>query len=94
LVVKHIEYEKEVRAYYGRWQEMLGDAIQETVEILRILKELNKYKIYALTNWSSETFPVALQRYEFLQWFDGIIMSGGKNQETFYRNIPIAAKPV
>jgi 2-haloacid dehalogenase len=32
--------------------------------------------MYALTNWSAETFPVALQRYNFLHWFDGIIMSG------------------
>jgi 2-haloacid dehalogenase len=32
--------------------------------------------MYALTNWSAETFPVALNRYEFLKWFDGIVMSG------------------
>ena len=55
---------------------MLGGPIHETVEIFRTLKEANKYKFYALTNWSAETFPVALQRYDFLQWFDGIVMSG------------------
>ena len=76
LVARHPEYENEVRAYYGRWEEMLGGAIQETVEIFRTLKEANKYKFYALTNWSAETFPVALQRYDFLRWFDGIVMSG------------------
>src|SRR5258706_7772550 len=76
LVARHPEYENEVRAYYGRWEEMLGGQIHETVEIFRALKEMNKYKFYALTNWSAETFPVALQRYDFLQWFDGIIMSG------------------
>lgn len=76
LVAKHPEYEQEIRAYYDRWEEMLGGPIAGTVEILRFLKEAKKYKMYALTNWSAETFPVALQRYDFLHWFDGIIMSG------------------
>jgi 2-haloacid dehalogenase len=76
LVAKFPEYEMEVRAYYDRWEEMLGGPIPGTVEILRLLKETKKYKMYALTNWSAETFPVALQRYDFLHWFDGIVMSG------------------
>jgi len=76
LVSKYPEYEKEIKAYYDRWEEMLGGPIHETVEIFRSLKETKKYRIYALTNWSAETFPVALQRYDFLHWFDGIIMSG------------------
>ncbi|MEJ7766606.1 MAG: HAD family phosphatase [Chitinophagaceae bacterium] len=76
LVTRHPEYESQVRAFYGRWEEMLGGAIEGTVDILRSLKAMNKYKIYALTNWSAETFPVALQRYDFLGWFDGIVMSG------------------
>lgn len=76
LVLKHPEYENEIKAYYGRWEEMLGGPIAETVEVLRILKDTKKYKMYALTNWSAETFPVALERYDFLKWFDGIVMSG------------------
>ncbi|MDQ6890935.1 MAG: HAD hydrolase-like protein, partial [Bacteroidota bacterium] len=76
LVTKHPEYENEVRAYYGRWEEMLGGPIHETVEVLHSLKETERFKMYALTNWSAETFPVALERYDFLKWFDGIVMSG------------------
>jgi len=76
LVAKFPEYENEVRAYYGRWEEMLGGPVNETVEILHSLKQLNKYNLYALTNWSHETFPVALKRFDFLQWFDGIVVSG------------------
>ena len=30
------EYEKEIRMFYGRWVEMLGDAITGTVDILKI----------------------------------------------------------
>ncbi len=76
LVEKFPEYENEVRAYYGRWEEMLGGPIHDTVAILRSIREADKYNLYALTNWSAETFPVALERYDFLKWFDGIVMSG------------------
>ena len=35
-----------------------------------------EHRLLALTNWSHETFPVALSRYEFLHWFEGIVVSG------------------
>ena len=70
------EYEELISIFYGRWVDMLGNAIPETVEILDKLKKSNKYKIVALTNWSHETFPIALDRFEFLKWFDGIVVSG------------------
>lgn len=78
LVQKFPEHEHHIRAFYSRWDEMLGDAFHDTVEIFRQLKESGKYKIYALTNWSAETFPVALDRFEFLRWFDGIVVSGAE----------------
>lgn len=87
LAARYPEYEKEVRAYYGRWEEMLGGPIPQTVEILHSLKASNKYRIYALTNWSAELFPVALQRYDFLQWFDGIVMSGEEKTRKPYPEI-------
>ena len=70
------EYEKEIRMFYGRWVEMLGDAINGTVTILKKLIDSKDYKVVALTNWSAETFPIALDRFEFLHWFEGIIVSG------------------
>jgi 2-haloacid dehalogenase len=76
LVNKHPEHEKNIRAFYSRWDEMLGEAFHDVVEIFKQLKESNQYKIYALTNWSAETFPVALERFDFLNWFDGIVVSG------------------
>ncbi len=57
---------------------MLCVTIDGTVEIFRSLKATRRYKFYALTNCSAETFPVALQRYDFLKWFDGIVMSGAE----------------
>ena len=76
LVAKHPEWKKYIEAYYGRWTEMLGGPIDETVAIFKELKERNEYKIYALTNWSAELFPIALERYDFLHWFDGRVVSG------------------
>jgi 2-haloacid dehalogenase len=78
LVKQFPEHEEHIRAFYGRWEEMLGEAFHDTVEIFKQLKATGKYKIYALTNWSAETFPVAFERFEFLKWFDGIVVSGAE----------------
>ena len=76
LVAQHPEWEHEIKAYYGRWTEMLGGPIRGTVEIFSQLKQITNLKIYALTNWSAETFHIALDRYDFLHWFDGRVVSG------------------
>jgi 2-haloacid dehalogenase len=76
LVKQYPEHEAYIRAFYSRWDEMLGEPFWGTVQLFKELKETGKYKIYALTNWSAETFPIAQQRYEFLNWFDGIVVSG------------------
>jgi 2-haloacid dehalogenase len=78
LIQQHPQHEAHIRAFYDRWDEMLGDPIQGTIDLFRQLKESGKYKIYALTNWSAETFPVALERYDFMRWFDGIVVSGAE----------------
>ena len=75
-VKEHPQYENEIRAFYGRWEEMLGDAIHDTVEILDAIRSRGDHRLYALTNWSHETFPVALDRFDFLGWFEGIVVSG------------------
>src|SRR5947207_15712469 len=54
---------------------MLGGAIDETVEVLRELQD-RPVRLFALSNWSAETFPIARRRYPFLGWFDGIVISG------------------
>jgi 2-haloacid dehalogenase len=70
------EWEKPIRDFYGRWVDMLGGPIHETVDIFRTLKQNSDLKFYALTNWSAETFPIALERFDFLHWFDGRVVSG------------------
>lgn len=76
LIKKYPDWEKSIRDYYGRWTEMLKGPIDGTVEIFRELKESGRYKIYALTNWQTGLFDIALVRYNFLHWFDGRVVSG------------------
>ena len=57
------------------WPRMLGNAIPESVDILAALRGRG-YRLYALTNWSAETFPIARERFEFLNWFEDIVVSG------------------
>ena len=72
---EHPEQRDLIAAYWHRWQETLGDAIAPTVAILEELRGAG-VRLYALSNWSAETFPVARPRYPFLDWFDGIVISG------------------
>lgn len=76
LTDDHPLWEKEIRAFYDQWEKMLRGPIESTVKILDFLVKQKKYKLYALTNWSSETWPVAWDLFPFLGWFEGILVSG------------------
>jgi 2-haloacid dehalogenase len=54
---------------------MIAGEIPETVKILAELKDAG-YPLAALSNWSSETFPIVNAKYEFLDWFEPLIISG------------------
>lgn len=75
LSAQYPAYAVHIAAYFSRWPEMLGGAIKENVHVLTELKEQG-IPVYALTNWSHETFPFAKERFPFLSLFDGIVMSG------------------
>jgi len=75
LARQHPAKRELIAAFHRRWDEMLGGQIQETVDLLSELRE-SGIGIYALSNWSAETFPIARARYPFLGWFDGIVISG------------------
>ena len=76
LVNQFPEHEKLIRIFYDRWEDMIGGVIKETEDILYNLKHQDKYNLYALTNWSHETFHVPLKRYDFFNNFEGIVVSG------------------
>ena len=64
-----------IEAWRERFEETLGGPIAGTVEILAALRE-RRVPLYALSNWWAETFPIARARFDFLAWFDGIVISG------------------
>jgi 2-haloacid dehalogenase len=75
LARKHPERRELISAFWLRWTETLGEAIEPTVEILGELHRAG-VRLFALSNWSAETFPLAKPRYPFLEWFEGIVISG------------------
>ena len=87
LIQQFPQYEEWIRMYYTRWEEMLVGPIEGTVAILKQLVKNPEYKIVALTNWSAETFPTALAKYEFLHWFEGIVVSGTEKTRKPFRAI-------
>jgi len=64
-----------IEAFHARWSETLGEAIDGTVDILRELLDAG-VRVIALSNWAADTFPQALERFAFLGWFEGIVISG------------------
>ena len=70
------EYEELIKLFYKDWPKMLSGPIKENVELFKKLKLSEKYKIYALTNWSAETWEIAIKMFSFFNEFDGVVVSG------------------
>ena len=75
LAAEHPDLEEMIWAWVHRSEEMLGGPIEETVEILRALKD-QSVPCYALTNMETWTYPGRVERFPFLTWFDGTVVSG------------------
>jgi 2-haloacid dehalogenase len=72
-------YTKEIKMYYDRWEEMLGGAIEPSVSLLNECLADSRFGVFALTNWSAETWPTACKHFDFLNKFDGVLVSGQEN---------------
>lgn len=59
----------------SRWRETLGGPIDESVRIFRELKARD-VPVYALSNWGADTFAMIEYDFDFLQEFDGLVISG------------------
>ncbi|HUS63262.1 MAG TPA: HAD family phosphatase [Kofleriaceae bacterium] len=75
LVARFPDQEALIRAYYARWDEMLGGLIAGTAAIVEEL-HARGVPLYALSNWSAETFHHARDRYAVLARFRAIVVSG------------------
>lgn len=76
LIKKYPKYEAHIRAYFEQWEEMLNGTIPGMEELFQDILKHGRVNLYALTNWSAETFPRAQKYYAFLKKFKGIVVSG------------------
>lgn len=87
LQEKHPEYHEQIRRYYDEWTTMLRGPIVRNVALLEPLKA--RFRLFGLSNWSAETFPIARDLYPFFDMFEGIVISGEegmkKPDERIYR---------
>ena len=69
------EWEKEIRLYFDRWIDMMGDGIPGMEALVRDYKARG-YGAWGLTNWSWETFLLIRDRYPVFGLLDGFVVSG------------------
>jgi 2-haloacid dehalogenase len=75
LKAEHADKAHLIDAFGERFDEMMAGPIAGTVDILGELKARD-VPLYGLTNFSAETYPLALKRFDFLAWFRGVLVSG------------------
>lgn len=71
----HPQHAELIALWKNGWTKMLREPIGESVAILGELRQRG-HRLYALTNWSAETFPLARAKFGFLDWFEDIVVSG------------------
>ena len=75
LKAEHPEKAALIDAYGARFDEMMPGPIAGSVEILADLQQRG-VSLYGLTNFSAETYPPTVARFEFLRWLRGVVVSG------------------
>ena len=75
LAAEHPEHAEHIWAWGTRTEEMVGGPIEGTVEVLRELIAAGSVRVFALTNMEAHTYPLRRERYDFLGWFEGTVVS-------------------
>ena len=71
-------WREHVLAYRTHFERSLVEDIASSVAVLRDLHAAG-VRVFALTNWSDELFPVALAKFDFLELFEDIVVSGAES---------------
>ena len=74
-VREHPRYETHIRAFRGRWHEMVAGLIDRNVRLLEGFRQRG-IPTYAITNFAADTFGETQDRFPVLKGFDGIVCSG------------------
>jgi 2-haloacid dehalogenase len=75
LASRHPRFSEMIWAWSHRSEEMVGGFDAGSVEVLREVRDTG-LPCFALTNMEAETYPLRLERFPFLSWFDGTVVSG------------------
>jgi 2-haloacid dehalogenase len=78
LAADHPEHAEYIWAWGTRTEEMVGGPIEGTVEVLRELIRAGCVRVFALTNMEAHTYPLRRERYDFLGWFEGTVVSSSE----------------
>ena len=78
LSEQYPHYADLIQAYDTYWEDSITDVYHGTVDIVRRLKR-EGWPLYLLSNFSAEKFPLMQKRYDFLDLFDDMIISGEHN---------------
>ncbi|WP_158044394.1 HAD family hydrolase [Skermanella pratensis] len=75
LSARYPEKAELIAAYDLEWDEMVPGPIPGTADIVRELKQCGK-PVYCITNFSVDKLDRARRRFDVLDAFDGIVVSG------------------
>ena len=88
LTALHPEWAEAIGVYHTRWAEMIGGEVEGTASLIKRLKAAG-YRVFGMTNWSMETYPLIRDNYEVFSLFEGVVVSGEehllKPDEKIYR---------
>lgn len=72
---KFLHHADKLGKYDSHWDRSITGTIDGSVDILRTLKATNT-PLYGITNFPSEKFALARQRYDFLNLMRDVVVSG------------------
>lgn len=75
LSTRFPEWSQEIAMFHSQWTKMVGGPIPGMLELVRELKAAG-HRLYGLSNWSAETFPLICDDYPVLKLLDGMVVSG------------------
>jgi 2-haloacid dehalogenase len=75
LKTQHPDQADLIQAYADRWPEMLGEVDKAVAQIVRDVRAAG-LRVYAISNWSAETFSIAHAMVPELSLFDDRVISG------------------
>lgn len=75
LARRHPDHAELVLVFRDRWIETMGGVIDGSLQLLRALVARG-VPCFALSNWGRDTFALVESGFDWLELFDGVVISG------------------